>query len=144
MVRINKKEYAWGDISVLLFGRPVTGCTSIEYKLKKTKEHKFGWGRQAKSIQHGKRECEGTLTLMQSELIALNQAARLKKYKDILDVDLDIIISYMSDNGVLTTDKITCASFSEIPVGMKEGDLQSEHALPFIALDIDYDVAGGI
>lgn len=141
-MKINNKEYAWGDVSVVLFGKPVVGCTAIEYKSKKAKEAKFGWGRNAKSIQHGKREHEGTLTIMQSELIALNQAARLKGYKDILDVDFDLIVSYLSDNGIITTDKISCASISELPSGLKEGDMQSEHALPFIALDIDYDVAG--
>lgn len=140
MVRINRKEYAWGDIKVVLFGQPVAGCTGIEYKLKQAKEAKFGMGRQAKSIQHGKRETEGTLTIMQSELIALNQAARLNGYRDLLEVELDIIVSYVSDTAVIVTDRICTASFSEIPMGMKEGDMQSEHALPFIALDIDYDV----
>ena len=139
-VRINNKEYAWGDVTVVLFGRPVVGITGIEYKTTKAKERKFGWGRQAKSIQHGRRECEGTLTLMQSELTALNQAARMKGYKDILDVDFDIVISYMGEEGgVITTDVIRMASVSEIPHGMKEGDSQSEHGLPFVALDIDYD-----
>ncbi|MCR9011960.1 MULTISPECIES: hypothetical protein [Porphyromonadaceae] len=143
MVRINNKEYAWGDIIVTLFGRPVTGITGIEYKTKKAKEAKFGSGRHAKSIQHGKREIEGTITLMQSEIIALNQAARQKGYKDILDVDFDILVSYM-DGVAITTDKIVCVSISELPAGMKEGDTQSEHALPFLALDIDYDVTATV
>lgn len=138
-MRINGKEYAWGDVTIVLLGRPVVGCTGIEYKTKKNKEAKFGWGRSAKSIQHGRRECDGTLTLMQSELIALNQAARTNGYRDILDVDVNISVAYASENGIITTDKIINASFSELPAGMKEGDMQSEHALPFIAQDIEYD-----
>lgn len=143
MVKINEKEYAWGDITVVIFGRPVTGITGIEYKTKKAKEAKFGAGREAKSIQHGKREVEGTITLMQSEFTALNQAARQKGYKDILDVDFDILVSYM-DGVAITTDRIVCASISELPSGMKEGDMQSEHALTFLALDVDYDVTASI
>lgn len=97
MIHINNKEYAWGDITVVVFGRPLVGITGIEYKSKKAKDVKHGWGRNPKSIQHGKREYEGTLTLMQSELTALNRAARAKGYKDILDVDFDIIVTYEAD-----------------------------------------------
>ncbi len=138
MIRINNKEYAWGDITVVIFGRPIVGITGIEYKAKKAKEARHGWGRNPKSIQHGKREYEGTLTLMQSELIALNQAARAKGYKDILDVDFDIIVTYEAGL-VVTVDKVCCASISELPSGMKEGDAQAEISLPFVALDVEYD-----
>lgn len=138
MIHINNKEYAWGDITVVVFGRPLVGITGIEYKSKKAKDVKHGWGRNPKSIQHGKREYEGTLTLMQSELTALNRAARAKGYKDILDVDFDIIVTYEADL-VVTVDKICCASLTESPSGMKEGDAQAEIALPFVALDVKYN-----
>lgn len=135
---VNNKEYAWGDITVVVFGRPLVGITGIEYKPKKAKETKHGWGRNPKSIQHGKREYEGTLTIMQGELIALNQAARAKGYKDILDVDFDIVITYEA-NMIVTVDKIRCASITELTNGMKEGDAQAEISLPFIALDVEFD-----
>jgi hypothetical protein len=136
MVKINKKEYAWGDISVVVLGRTIAGMTGVEYSAKKTKELRFGAGREPKSVQHGRREYEGTLTLMQSEIIAMNQAAVASGYKDLLDLEVDIVVAYLGDNAIITTNVITCASFSELPRGMKEGDLQSEHALPFVALDI--------
>lgn len=139
MIKINNREYDWGSIAVVMWGRLIIGITGIEYKTKKVKEAKHGAGRDAKSIQHGKRECEGTLTLMQSEVIAMNQAARAKGYKDLLDVDVDIIVTYSAGFAV-TVDKITCASFSENGKGMKEGDLQAEISLAFIALDIDEDI----
>ena len=139
MIKINKKEYAWGDIAVVMFGRPAVGCTGVDYKTKKTKEAKYAMGRDAKSIQHGRRENDGTLTFTQSEIIALNQLARAKGYKDILDVEIDVNVSYMNKQGIILMDKIIQASFTELPSGMKEGDLQSEHALPFICLDIEYD-----
>lgn len=138
---INNKEYAWGDIAVTLWGRPVLGITGIEYKLKQKKEARRGMGRKAKSIQSGEVECEGTLTIMQSELIALNQAARAKGYNSFLEVDVDIVVSYQADV-IVTVDKICCASFTELPMTMKEGDLQAEIAMPFIAMDIEYDVTG--
>ena len=32
MVKINGKEYAWGDIKIIMWGRPVVGATAIDYK----------------------------------------------------------------------------------------------------------------
>jgi len=136
---INNKEYAWGDITVVALGRPFTGITGIEYTAKKVKEQRYGSGRDVKSIQHGRREPEGTITLMQSEVIAMNKAAKQNGYRDLLDIEIDIIVSYASEDGIVSVDKIIGASFSELPKGMKEGDLQSEHALPFVALDIEED-----
>lgn len=141
-VRINEKEYAWGDIGVYALGRFITNITAINYKTKKVKERRYGAGREARSIQHGRRECEGDWNISQSEVDALNRAAREAGYKDFLDLDLDIVVSYIPEFGVaVTTDHIQCASFSEIPKGMKEGDLQSEHSMPFVCLNIDYDTS---
>lgn len=137
-VLINKQEYAWGDIQILIFGQQVTGTRGIEYKTKKEKELLYGSGRDARGIQHKRRETEGTITILQSELQALNRSAKANGYKDILDVDFDIVVSYATPGGAITVDHIIKASISELPVGMKEGDAYSEHALPFVALGVEY------
>lgn len=139
-IKINGQEYAWGDISFVTLGRVIDGVVAIDYKPKKEKKALHATGRSPLKIQHGKREYEGSITLLQSEVIALNKAARLKGFKDILDVDIDIIVSYLSPSGSITIDKIVKASFSELPFGMKAGDLNSEHAIPFVALDILNDI----
>lgn len=139
-MRINGQEYAWGDVVITLFGQPVLGIRGIDYKQKKNKEALYAAGRYAKSIQHGRRESEGTLTILQSELIALNKSAVAAGYKDILDVDMDILVSYVGSNGVTTIDRIIKASFSELPQGLKEGDMNQEIALPFVALDIEFNI----
>lgn len=139
-VRINQKEYAYGDIVVVMWGRPIIGLKGIEYKTKKEKKLNHGAGRDAYSIQHGKRENEGTLTITQSELEAMNAAARAKGYRDVLDVEFDLVVSYVpEDSVVIVIDKIVCASIADFGKGMKEGDMLSEHPLPFVCLDIDYD-----
>jgi len=139
-VKINQKEYAWGDISVYVLGRFIFGLTAIEYTTKKEKTHRYGAGRNPRSIQHGKRTPEGKWAISQSEVEALNRAARAKGCKDFLDLDIDIVVSYIPEySDVITIDHIQCASFSELPKGMKEGDANSEHSMPFVCLDIDYD-----
>lgn len=132
----NSEEYAWGDIKVMLLGREVVGLRGMEYKVKRQKEALFATGMKARGIQKGKKEYDGTITILQSELIALDRAAQEKGYEDITDIDFDVIVSYLPENGVITTDKVVNASITEIPRSMKEGDLQMEIALPFIALDV--------
>lgn len=135
----NSREYSYCDVQAIILGRPLTGLRGIEYTAKKSKEAVFGAGINPKSIQHGRREYEGTLTVLQSELEALNRAAKEAGYTDCLDLEFDIVVTYTSGETV-TTDIIRCASITEFPKGMKEGDLNSEHALPFIALGIDTNV----
>ncbi len=137
----NSNEYAWVDVRVALLGREVTGLRGIEYKVKYQKEALYATGKKARSIQKGKKEYEGTITLLQSELIALDRAAQEKNYEDITDIDFDVVVTYISEDNVVTTDKIVNASITEIPRGIKEGDLQQEIALTFIALDVESNVA---
>lgn len=139
-IKINGQEYAWGDLSFVALGRTLGGAIAVDYKSKKEKKALHASGREPRGIQHGKRDYEGTLTVLQSELIALNRAARQRGYKDALDIEFDLIMAYLAPNGVITTDKVVKLSITELPSGMKEGDMNSEHVLPFVAMDIKYDV----
>ena len=49
-IRINGKEYDWGTIKIIMWGRPVVGATSVDYKLTKAKEALYAAGRYAKGI----------------------------------------------------------------------------------------------
>ncbi len=137
----SSNEYSWRDVTVTFLGRPVGGLRGIEYKVKHQKEAIFGAGYKPRGIQFGKKEVEGTITLFQSELIALNQAAKTQGYADVTDIEFDVVIAYVPDGGVVTTDKVLSVSITELPNAFKEGDLYQEIALPFIAMDVEYDVA---
>lgn len=141
-VVINQREYAWGDVRIFIFGQAVMGIRSIEYKKSKNKDYVRGAGRQPRGIQHGEYSCEGTVGILQSELEAMNRTAQANGYDSILDVDFDIVVSYGTENGVISVDKICVASIKEMPMGMKGEDLYAQIDLPFIALDIQTNVAG--
>lgn len=140
METFNTKEYAWIDVNVVLLGKPVAGLRGIEYKSKRQKEALYATGKKARGIQMGRKEYEGTITVLQSELIAMQAAAKAKGYDDVTDLEFDVIVTYMSESGIVQTDKVVNASITEAPNNMKEGDLYSEHALPFIACDVEYNV----
>lgn len=136
MESFNSKEYSYCDIQVTLLGRPLLGLRGIEYKTKKAKAVLHGAGIYGRSVQHGKREYEGTLTVLQSELIALDRAAQEAGLEDCLDLDFDIVITYLNRDAILSTDIVKVASLTESSRGMKEGDLNMEVSLPFIALKV--------
>lgn len=140
METFNTKEYAWIDVNVVLLGKPVAGLRGIEYKSKRQKEALYATGKKARGIQMGRKEYDGTITVLQSELIAMQAAAKAKGYDDVTDLEFDVIVTYMSESGIVQTDKVVNASITEAPNNMKEGDLYSEHALPFIACDVEYNV----
>ena len=140
MDNFNSKEYAWIDVTLVMLGKPVTGLRGIEYKMKRQKEALFATGKKARGIQLGKKEYEGTITVLQSELIAMKTAAKAKGYDDVTDLEFDAIVSYVPESGVVQTDKIVNLSITEAPYGMKEGDLFQEIALPFIACDVEPNV----
>ena len=101
MVKINGKEYAWGDIKIIMWGRPVVGATAIDYKLTKEKKLLQASGYYAKGIQHGQRAAAGTLTTTQSEIIAMNRAARAKGYKDGTEFDPTTRLSGMPERAAI-------------------------------------------
>ena len=78
MASFNSKEYAWIDVNVVLLGKPVAGLRAIEYKSKRAKEALYATGKKARGIQMGKKEYEGTITVLQSELVAMHAAAKRK------------------------------------------------------------------
>ena len=143
MNTFNSKEYAWADVSVAFLGRPVTGIRAVEYKVTRQQEALYAAGMEPRSIQKGRKEYSGTITLLQSEFIALNRAAKMAfpGNGDVTDIEFDIIVSYVPKGGLLTTDRILNVSIGEIPNSLKEGDLYQEIALPFIALGIEYEIA---
>lgn len=141
MEKFNSNEYSWKDLLAVIMGRPVGGLRGIEYKTKHQIEALFATGQKARGHQRGKKEYEGTITLLQSELIALNQAAKQKGFDDITDIDFDVVVSYVPRGGLVTVDRVMGCAITEIPNTFKEGDLYQEIALPFIALDVEYNVA---
>lgn len=136
----NSKQYAFVDISVIILGRKIEGFRGIKYSVKTEKEHLHGRGRKAMSIQSGAETVEGELTLLQSELIALNTTIRAANpLAKLTDVSFDIIVTY--GNGITaSTDKVASAEFTEYEVGMEADDKYMEIALPFLAIDVFHGV----
>lgn len=130
----NSRQYEWGDVTVVLGGRDITGIRGIKYTEKGEKEALFAKGRHAHSIQTGNITVEGEITVLQSELIALERAGN----GSILGLNVDAVVSFGNPSlgDAMTTDRIAGISFTEAPKEMKQGDKNMEISIPFIALAV--------
>jgi hypothetical protein len=136
MADFNSEEYAWSDIEIQLKGRKLTGARGIKYKSSQEKELIHASGSEPRGIGRGNKKYEGTLTLLQSEVQALEKAAG--KGKDIFDLrNLTMVVSYAPENGgTISSDAIEYMEFQDNEKGMKQGDKYGEIALSFIAIKI--------
>lgn len=141
MRNFNSKEYAWIDVTVVMLGMEVKRIRAVEYKAKRATEALYAAGKWPVGIQRGKKEAEGTLTVLQSALNAMNDAGKAAGFNDITDIEFDMTVSYASEyGGKITTDRLRQCAITEAPKSLKEGDLYSEHALPFIACEVEYGI----
>lgn len=130
----NSKEYEWADVSAIIAGRSVTGLRGVEYSSSQEKEALYAKGNKPHGIQRGNKSYSGTITLLQSELEALEEAAG----GDALDARFNVIVAYgnPTKGDVLKTDLLVGVEITEIPKGMKQGDKFMEVALPVVMLDV--------
>lgn len=134
---VNTKQYSWADVEVVMLGRKVTGLRAIEYKSTKEKEVVYGAGDNPQGVQHGNRSTSGTITILQSELEALNRFAKDQGYDDALDFEFDVIVAYVPKGvGQIVTDTLKHVSLTELPKNIRQNDKFQEHALPFVALAV--------
>ncbi len=140
-VIVNGNEYSWGDIEIMLPGSnvPVSGITGVEYSEKQEKAAIHARGYKPHKIGRGKKEYSGSVSILQSELEAMIQA--LPAGKSLTDLAPAIItISYAPEGGVMVTDQCVGVEFSELKKGMKTGDTHQVIDLPFVCLDIRYNL----
>ena len=133
-MQINTKEYEWADVNVVVAGRMVTGIRGVSYKSSQEKEPLYGKGSKPHSIQRGNKSYEGSVTLLQSELEALELACG----GDALDASFNIVVSYGNPfkGDVITTDLLVGCEITEIPKSLNQNDKFMEIELPLVMLDV--------
>ena len=138
---INGAQYAWEDINVVILGRIINGIEEVKYKVKKDKTAIYGRGKNPIAFGRSKKEYDGSISILQSELEALQ--ASVPSGKDITDLDpFDITISYSYDAnpGIIVVDILRNCSFMEFEKGMKTGDTHMVVNCPLQIGKIDYNV----
>lgn len=134
----NTKQYAWSDVRVVLLGRELTGIQGISYKVSQEKEPVYGRGVNPLSIQSGNKSFEGSLTLLQSELEALEAAVKaVNPQYHLTDVSFDVVVSY-GDGASSSSDVIQSVEITEYEKGIEQADKYMTIELPFMATGIKF------
>jgi hypothetical protein len=127
------REYEWNDVSILIGTRTIGGARGVKYSEKQDKQPIYGKGNLPYAIQKGNKSFDGELTVAMSELIALKSESRSGSILD-LQVDMTVCYGNPSEGDMMHTDKLMGVQFTEEPNDIKQGDMSTEHTLPFIFL----------
>ena len=136
MAIFNSQQYAWKDLTVAIDGNIIGGITDISYSTTTEHEYLYARGSAPVAIQSGNETYEGSITLLQSEYEALNQAVKALGYKNLTKPYLTITVAYAEESGIPKVDVIKFLKISETPKGMSQNDKFMEVEMPFMALDV--------
>ncbi len=127
---INGVNYSWANVTLVLFGIPVVGVTSISYNRKQAKENNYGAGSEPVSRGHGNVSYEGSIELYLEEWKAIIAAAPNGDPLQIQPFDIQVTFS---GNGVdYTSDTLKMVEFMEDPMSTKQGDSSIKVSIPLI------------
>lgn len=131
---INGSNFSWSSIVLSLFGVPVTGIVSVEYKRKQTKTNNYGAGKKPVSRGYGREEFEGSIELYTDVWKQIIAAAPNRNPLEIPWFNIPVIYG---DNAVnVTKDILVAVEFLEDPFTGKEGDTKLTVKIPLIIGDI--------
>lgn len=133
---INGVEYDWASVVLAINGVPVTGIQAISYGDKQDRANIYGAGRYPVARGSGRISCTAKITLLSSEVVALQSQSITHRLQDI--APFDITVSYLPDAGIIHTDKIRNCQFVENKRDMKEGDMSIPVELELIVSHIEW------
>ncbi|MGH2645629.1 MAG: hypothetical protein ACRDE2_16890 [Chitinophagaceae bacterium] len=136
----DSQEASWSAIKVVIAGREVTGIRGVSYKASQEKEQLFGAGDEPIGIQRGNRTYEGEIKLLKYELDLLQTAAIAAGARDIMDIRLDIIITYQQGTNPLTTDALLGTEFKEYQKAMDQNAKFMEITIPILSMRLQTNI----
>lgn len=137
---INGNEYAWEDIDIVVEGKavPLQGVTGIKYT--STKEHTniHGRGSEPVAMGRGKADYSGELTILQSELEAMQEA--LPGNVPLTQrAPFNITVTYAPADGQTKTDQLIGCRITEQDKGITNDETHMVATLPLTILRVEYN-----
>lgn len=134
-VLINGVNYAWGSITLILFGVPVVGITKIDYKESQVKDNNYGHGQNPVSRGYGNFEYEGSIEIYLDEWKRIIAASPKRNPLKIPFFDIPVLFS--GDGLIVTRDVLRAVEFKENPMTSSQGDTNIKLNIPLIIGAID-------
>lgn len=133
---VNGTLYSWADIVVTIAGVPVTGITAVEYGDSQEVTNLYGAGRHPVGRAKGRITPSAKITLYQEEVEAIQRQAPNGRIQDI--APFDIIVSYIPDSGIVTTDKVRNCQFTKNERKWQEGQTGQTVELDLLPSHIEF------
>lgn len=127
---INGNEYAWEDLQVVVEGNafPLNGVINIRYKATKVHVNIKGRGNKPVSMGRGPEDYEGSLTILQSELEAMQDTLGMDSL--VTRKPFQISVSYAPLVGPKRTDLLMGCRILEVERALGTEDTHMEVELP--------------
>jgi len=132
---VNGINYAWANISLILFGTPVVGIVAVSYKRKQEKKNNYGAGPQPVSRGYGNYEYEGEIELYYDTWKAIIAGS---PNRDPFQIGpFDIPVSFGGSGVTTDKDVLRACEFTEDGFDTKQGDTKITIKIPLIIGGID-------
>lgn len=132
---INGVNYAWANVSIILFGTPVVGVLSIDYKAKQAKDNNYGAGSVPVSRGYGRVEFDANIEMYTDTWKAIIAES---PNRDPLQIPFfDIVVTFGGTGVTVDKDVLRACEFMENPFEAKEGDTKLTVKIPLIIAGID-------
>ena len=127
------KECEFSDVAVFMAGKNVAKFTEVSFGAKQDKDPLHASGDEPFGIQKGNRSYSGSISVLLGALNDMNDAVISAGGRDILDAEMDVVITYKAFNSRrLRTVTMVGVQFTEFMINWKQGDKSQSINLPII------------
>ena len=121
----------WSDQIAYVGGARCTKIEAVSFGVSRPLEELFGEGDEPIQLNEGNRKYSGSITLLKQAYDELNDAAIAAGGRDILDLELDIVIVYKAKGARrMRTMTMVGVKFGDVKLDWKQGDTKMEVPLP--------------
>lgn len=133
---VNGAAYEWADIALNMFGTQFTGVTAVEYGETQDMKNIAGAGRYAVARTYGQIEATASVTLLMSELEAIQAVSPFKRIQDI--PEFDIIVAYIDDTKAVVRHTLKNCRFTNNMRSSEPGNNAIETKIDLIISHVDF------
>ncbi len=130
MTLVNGINYAWVNITLVMFGIPIKGITKISWKKKTEKTNNYGAGSEPVSRGIGRTEYDCSIELYRDEWQRIIDVAPDKDPMSILPFDIPVVFG--GSRVTAKTVILQTCEFMEDAFDSSEGDTSIKITIPII------------
>lgn len=135
-LRVNGKNYDWGDVDLKIPGLPLV-VQEVSYDDELDKEESYGYGSMPRGYGRGNYKASGKLTMLRDDYDALLDYCKAKGIP-FYGLELpSIVVAYANDGEKTRIDELKRVQFTKRSQKAAQGDKT-------LTVDIDMLILGGI